>query len=1099
MTDPTDLIAPNLYENGSERGRSQVLLFRTLVAALALILIMGTLWLLGGSALIVDVWHGHWPRPDARIYVEPPQIYTRERLVNDRFREINWLEKRLADSKSVAVRPPSVYSTRVTDSSADIRAGKGESRQPEGGLADANNSYSTGIDELDAFNLDLERRVAMRSELLNTILDDHHDLAGATLYRMNFDVSVIPRPSARGFGLVEIDVKPYHICDITPECDASREDPNCLIKYNCLEEQVRAYRHLLGSWEQDLSEVLSKVYRDRIRLFMEERGDPFGGSPKERMAFTWYLKAKTAEIWLSFVAGSDDPACNCDDGQTREEQGTAAPRKTDCWDCDSSIRRSGLRSSLGLLGSDTLLSGNLPAKLERTFSDEIKAHSNTFRKELQRIELAQFRSRFEAAIQSCPKPPKEKLADEKGCGSSPKPSNLDNTLAQMSLALALVLTKEDKVCFGEKSKSCDPTELYERITRSQACSGPISLPWDPKNLISIHCPPALSEELISLRGILRFATWMRKLYDQPIGTGANPPQPEPAISQFIDGYLCQQEDGEPCLWQTIIKKKCPATDGTLRRQTKPPDSHDEAAAFNQWFGEFLIDRLRRNDIPGFHPSPSVDRFFSVRLTGCDTGSCNVVVDRRRWLSWEDWQEIGKIVKPQLCCPGNPVNEKWLQAILPSTYHLCRSGDTDCASVLCSSLEVAMNYKPERRTLHDVASRSNADEFRVLLKEQQRPNDPLDQHQRIAWDFATTLTALALKQRLDAIGSGISVYAVEPRSKSLVDQEVAQQTQQLRASLQSGAPGVQDLRMDSAHAVAERMEQITARTTVIGFSHLRNSEKGEPFETLRRNGSFGWVFLPNRFGPRGWLSSGGDSHEPATHRLSVVLSIPSWWSKVELTVRQCWGRYGLVDRSLPLNPYDAKPQCDVEKRHPGMVPAGDSTYPIQLPASSERISEMFDFEVIKVPYVLHRERPHEVAAVEAGRAGKVIIQGGRLWRGTMVTLDDQQADEIAVLPDMKGVVATFNCVLPPAGFRHFTRNDRVETPPQAKDPGDGSKDAELRIWTAQGTAHTRAVIWPFRQRVLGERPCWIPETEPSLSPVGTIPDRAEPAGATENKT
>jgi hypothetical protein len=38
-------------------------------------------------------------------------------------------------------------------------------------------------------------------------------------------------------------------------------------------------------------------------------------------------------------------------------------------------------------------------------------------------------------------------------------------------------------------------------------------------------------------------------------------------------------------------------------------------------------------------------------------------------------------------------------------------------------------------------------------------------------------------------------------------------------------------------------------------------------------------------------------------------------------------------------------------------------------------------------------------------------GGRLWRSTEVTLGSQVADRISVLPNMKGIVASFDCVQP----------------------------------------------------------------------------------------
>lgn len=115
---------------------------------------------------------------------------------------------------------------------------------------------------------------------------------------MSFDVSVIPKPGARGFGLVAIDVAPNRCVGGDDVCYDIAQEAR-------LAQRVQAYRGLLGSWERDLHGFLSKVYRDRTGFRIDSGHDPFGGVPKERMAFSWYLRAKTMELWLGLLAGSD--------------------------------------------------------------------------------------------------------------------------------------------------------------------------------------------------------------------------------------------------------------------------------------------------------------------------------------------------------------------------------------------------------------------------------------------------------------------------------------------------------------------------------------------------------------------------------------------------------------------------------------------------------------------------------------------------------------------------------------------------------------------------------------------------------------------------
>jgi uncharacterized protein YbjQ (UPF0145 family) len=529
-----------------------------------------------------------------------------------------------------------------------------------------------------------------------------------------------------------------------------------------------------------------------------------------------------------------------------------------------------------------------------------------------------------------------------------------------------------------------------------------------------------------------------------------------------------QPDPEPASPTCALSAPDGALDGALRElvQAGTSDAVGDLALFKEWFAEFFVDRLRRSDIPGFQPSPSIDRFFAVQPVGCGTGACDVMVNRRRWLSEEDWEAIGDRLMQGLdrtdespavavCSGADDASDRtrceqqaqWLRALLPATHQLCLGRNVDeCLAVLRESLLAAKSFEVQRDTLPDVDFRSNADQFRQLLVYQlkctgdrvmdapdvgaleadavahcQQPLSNLEQ--RVAWDFATTMTALALEQRLDALGGAITVYAVEPRTKSLVGRTAVRQTRQLSASLETLSKELRTAQLQAAQRMAERLERIGARATVVGFGHLRGAG-GVRSDT--RQASFGWILLPNHFQPQGLLGRVRPTHQAATHRLSAVLSVPSWWTSLHLTIRQCWGRHGGLDSAVSLDPYQAEAQCDGETYKAGFAPAGTVVYDLDLLETTERITEVFDFEVIKVPYIDHRP-PQEVAAFEAGRRGRVVIQGRRLWRGTMVTLNDQPADEITVLPDMKGVVATFDCVLPPAGMRHYTRNARVQAP------------------------------------------------------------------------
>lgn len=46
-------------------------------------------------------------------------------------------------------------------------------------------------------------------------------------------------------------------------------------------------------------------------------------------------------------------------------------------------------------------------------------------------------------------------------------------------------------------------------------------------------------------------------------------------------------------------------------------------------------------------------------------------------------------------------------------------------------------------------------------------------------------------------------------------------------------------------------------------------------------------------------------------------------------------------------------------------------------------------------------------IEAGKPAQLLIYGRNLWRNTAVTLKEQLADKVLVLPDARGIIATFD--------------------------------------------------------------------------------------------
>ncbi len=179
-------------------------------------------------------------------------------------------------------------------------------------------------------------------------------------------------------------------------------------------------------------------------------------------------------------------------------------------------------------------------------------------------------------------------------------------------------------------------------------------------------------------------------------------------------------------------------------------------------------------------------------------------------------------------------------------------------------------------------------------------------------------------------------------------------------------------------------------------------------------SFGWIINPRR---RVISNTGSTAvQEPSQHALSALVSIPSWWDEIELKITTNWIDPNAVDR----------------------VDGGkDTTYTISLPHTYESLENIL-LEHHHVGPALIESRIEDIQ-LTACKPGAIIIPGQRLWRSTVVTVGYQVADEISVLPNMKGIIARFRSVENQAGLAEIDASKSVN---EIKRP--------VRVWTSQGT-------------------------------------------------
>ena len=273
---------------------------------------------------------------------------------------------------------------------------------------------------------------------------------------------------------------------------------------------------------------------------------------------------------------------------------------------------------------------------------------------------------------------------------------------------------------------------------------------------------------------------------------------------------------------------------------------------------------------------------------------------------------------------------------------------------------------------------------------------------------------------------------------------------MAAMLRSPALGASELTglAKAIHNEAETLRSIVGQPIVVGFgrgksmyqdSKSRKPRAGTQLDGLSSETEFGWIIAPERR----WREGGsGTWHPHQQHALSAVISVPSWWRRAELEIFTCWR-----------TPNDLKnlgdgyiSECG-EKLSKRGGRGNFHTYDIKLPGDIKEVSRKLRIDVRDVPYVLHKMHYEDASqnyTIRVGRKADIVIHGSRLWRSTRVTLGTQPADEIVVLPNMEGIIATFTCVHRP-----------LQWPVDFQRIGDEQYsvfDSRLRVWTSEGVTH-----------------------------------------------
>ncbi|OSP55480.1 hypothetical protein [Pseudoruegeria sp. SK021] len=262
----------------------------------------------------------------------------------------------------------------------------------------------------------------------------------------------------------------------------------------------------------------------------------------------------------------------------------------------------------------------------------------------------------------------------------------------------------------------------------------------------------------------------------------------------------------------------------------------------------------------------------------------------------------------------------------------------------------------------------------------------------------------------------------------------------------GVPGL------SARATvgdAARARQAEAQPSMINFASGRggHDNKGD----LDKLFDFGWAIVKD--GPK----------QPMMASQLVIVSVPAYLDSLELDV---WQGFLDIDNA----PYDRSAFNDLvlDDRIPALMPSFEKRhFRLNLPPDYSALDGLVIGSNLVTGPRINQNALRDRYRLPACGDLSLVIPGERLWRSTVVTLDDVKADKIEVMPDMLGILATFRTDTI-AGLRpdpRFIETVAAAAPPPPAASADPQAaqttrltpalelSGRLAVWTSEGDDHT----------------------------------------------
>ncbi|MBL8894942.1 MAG: hypothetical protein JNJ53_10095 [Rhizobiales bacterium] len=263
--------------------------------------------------------------PASAIYVESPEVYTRERLINERSTEEAWLNDQLKLVDRYVSRANIINkltdSTSITAGTADAKeAGEGDQAEPPA-AASATASSEEASSEKTVQSLTFDQnfkllsayRNLIRQRMIENRLDDRHDLEGNSLYILKFDSTVLGVPSLNERAVIQVRIlPPTELTRLT-----ARDAETILGAVNSRAEILTYTQANYNNWKESLSTRMNAILNANLREFKTTDFAQYPGRSRmlERLSHSLppeVLEGVNLEAALSDFARGATPAINSD-------------------------------------------------------------------------------------------------------------------------------------------------------------------------------------------------------------------------------------------------------------------------------------------------------------------------------------------------------------------------------------------------------------------------------------------------------------------------------------------------------------------------------------------------------------------------------------------------------------------------------------------------------------------------------------------------------------------------------------------------------------------------------------------------------------------